>query len=259
MSQVSGPQWQGSLSELTSIVNTIRHSQAFGRLTLRNSARVGVVHLYFHFGRLIHIVGNRGGMQETLADLREWTEGTARFERSGPIQTKSMNDGDEQLFDDVLAHLQRRGVLVPKEVPRVVKREVPAPPQEQALTSYEWQVLIEGTRRISSVVARLVGPGDARNVLKEILADCIAVYPAFACLQISLNGSLQLPSSSPLEQLPRKEVLDGFAALFDTCQYFCFSIIEEDEVHQLLVQALGDLRSTLVGLDVFRLNKRASF
>jgi hypothetical protein len=259
VSQASGQQWQGSLSELTSIVNTIRRSQAFGRLTLRNSARIGVVHLYFHYGRLVHIVGNRGGMQETLADLREWTEGTARFERSGPIQTESMKDGDEQLFNDVLADLQRRRVLALKEQPRVVKGEVIAPEEEQAITSLEWQALIAGTRRISHVVARLVGPGEARNVLKDILADCTAAYPAFSCLQISLNGYLQLTSSSQLEHLPRREVLDGFAALFATCQYFCFSIIGEDEVHKLFMQTLGDLRSTLVGLDVFRLNKRASF
>lgn len=238
-------------------MNHIRRSRAFGRLTLRNSARIGVAHLYFHYGRLIHMVGNRGDMQATLDDLRNWAEGTARFERSGPINTESLKDVDEQLFDDVLVHLQRRGVIARIEIPRVIEGQVFVNPEaEQLITPFEWRVLIEGTRRISLAVARLVGPREAFTVLKDILDDCTAAFPAFSCLQISPNGYLQLASSSQLDHLPRKEVLAGFAALIATCQYFCSPMIGENEAYKLFADALGELKSTMVGLEVFRLNKR---
>ncbi len=58
--------WQGSLWDLAGIITTIRRSQAFGRLTLRNSDRVSVAHLYFHNGKLVHIVGSSGSAEATL-------------------------------------------------------------------------------------------------------------------------------------------------------------------------------------------------
>src|SRR2546426_6917486 len=62
--------WQGSLRNLAAIINNIRRSHAFGRLTLRNTARLGVAHFYFRGGRLVHIVSNRGDAEATLIDLQ---------------------------------------------------------------------------------------------------------------------------------------------------------------------------------------------
>ncbi len=46
------------------------------RLVLRNSDRVGLIHLYFHHGRLVLVEGHRGAGMASLADLATWQNGT---------------------------------------------------------------------------------------------------------------------------------------------------------------------------------------
>ena len=247
--------WQGSLWDLTRIVTMIRRSRAFGRLTLRNSDRVGVVHLYFHNGNLVHIVGSSGDAEAALRDLQRWTHATVRFERGSTSTNTPINTTHLHNFDELLLHFQRLGLVAAPTMPRVVEGVVVSTTQgEQLLTPPEWRILIEGTRRVSLAVARLIGPREALKVLRDILDDCSAAFPAFATLQIASTGYLQITDTSQLDRMPRKELLEGFSALIATCQYFCVPIIGEVEAHKLIIQGLGDICTALITLGVFQVN-----
>ena len=250
-----GSSWQGSLRDLAKIVNTIRRSKAFGRLTLRNTSRLGVAHLYFRYGNLVHIVSNRGDADATLADLPTWTRAIVRFERGIAVSNESITDEQEQLFDHVLLQLQIQGVVTAPTTPRVVEGGLVASNQaEQLTTLQEWRVLIEGTRRVSLAVAHLIGSQGAMTVLRDILDDCSAAFPTFSGLQIAPSGYLQVTDSSQLDHIPREELLEGFAALIATCQHFCSPIIGERDAHQLIIHALGDVGPALVSLGVFQVD-----
>ena len=232
----------------------IRRSRAFGRLTLRNGDRVGMVHLYFHNGNLAHIVGSSGDAESTLRDLQRWTHATVRFERGSISTHTTITSAQTSNFDALLIHFQRLG-LVAAPQPRVVEGDVVSTFQgEQLITPPEWRVLIEGTRRVSLAVARVIGPREALKVLRDILDDCSTAFPAFATLQIASTGYLQVTDRSQLDRMPRKELLEGFNALIATCQYFCAPIIGEVEAHKLIIQGLGDICTAMITLGVFQVN-----
>lgn len=254
------PTWNGTLRDLSAIITTIRQAGAFGRLTLRSAARLGVVHLYFHHGSLVHAVSTRGDTRPTLDDLRLWATATVRFERgvaAGDPAFTGSNE-NEQLLDDVIAHLQVRGVVErPRERflsgTRVIESHLVSTPESNAeplIAPFEWKLLVEGMRRISLAVAHLVGPREAMSVLRDILDDCIAGFPSLAGLQIAPGGFIHVTDGSQLERVPRFELLEGFAALFTTCQHFCAPIIGDDDAHALMLQALSNLTPHLMSLGV---------
>lgn len=248
--------WQGTLRDLAVIVDTLRRSRAHGRLTLRNMDQLGVAHFYFRAGKLVHILSGRGGANATLAELQGWRRATARFERGTfPVKGEPISDEQEQAFDALLVLLQRQGVIAIPKTPRVVEGKLMVSPEaEQLLTPQEWRVLVEGTRRVSLAVAHLIGPEEALAVLRDILEDCSSAFPAFSSLQIAPGGYLWVADLTQLDRLPRKEVLEGFAALIATCQYFCAPIIGEQDAHRLMIQALSDVGPALVSLGVFVIN-----
>lgn len=250
--------WQGSLRDLAAITNNIRRTQAVGRLTIRNTVRLGVAHLYFRDGRLIHVVGNHLDAKATFADLRIWSLASVRFERGMLANNEGYSEEYERLFDDILLQLRIRGITLPPETPRVVESHLVSASQahmENVLTPAEWKVLVEGTRRVSLAVAHLVGPKEALSVLNDILDDCTAGFPALSGLRLAPSGYLEMTQTSHIEQVSRKKILEGFAALFATCQYFCAPIIGEEDAHKLLIQALNDIGPALVKLGVFQLNR----
>ena len=233
----------------------IRRARAFGRLTLRNSDKVGVVHLYFRGGDLAHIVGSSGDAEAALRDLQRWTHATVRFERGSISTQTTLSATQVETFDELLLHFQRLGLVAPPQMPRVVEGGVISITQgEPLLTQSEWRVLIEGTRRVSLAVAHLIGPREALKVLRDILDDCSAAFPAFATLQIASTGYLQVTNTAQLDRIPRKELLEGFSALIATCQYFCVPIIGEVEAHKLIIQGLGDICTSMIALGVFQVN-----
>jgi hypothetical protein len=247
--------WQGSLWDLTRIIFTIRRSRAFGRLTLRNSDRIGVAHLYFHSGKLVHIVGSSGNAEATLRDLQRWTHAAVRFERGATATGIAITAEQEQNFEALLLHYQNKGLAAVATAPRVVEGDIVSKTAgELLLTPPEWRLLNESTRRVSMAVAHLVGPQEALSVLRDILDDCSSAFPAFASLQIAASGHLQIADTSQLDRMPRKELLEGFCALFATCQYFCAPIIGEADAHKLIIQALGDVGPALISLGVFQVN-----
>ena len=247
--------WQGSLRDLANIVNAIRRSRAFGRLTIRNVDRLGVAHLYFRSGKLVHMISNLGDANATLSDLKGWTRATIRFERGAHITSETITDDQEQIFDALLLQLQMQGIVNTPRTPRIVEGGLVASPQaEQLITPQEWRLLVEGTRRVSLAVAHLIGPQEAIAVLRDILDDCTSAFPAFSCLQIATSGYLQVADTSQFNRIPRSEVIEGFAALIATCQYFCSPIIGDIEAHKLIIQALSDVGPALVNLGVFQID-----
>ncbi len=250
--------WQGSLWDLTRIIVSIRRSHAFGRLTLRNSDRVGLAHLYFQGGRLAHIVGSSGDAEATLEDLQRWAHAIVRFDRGTVSASIIVTEKLEQGLENVLQHLQRMGLTARMtSQSRVVEGDlISRMHSEQLLTPQEWRLLAESTRRVSLAVSRLIGPREALTVLRDVLDDCSTAFPAFNSLHISVNGHLQITDTTQFDRMPRRELLDGFQALIATCQYFCAPIIGEVEAHKLIIQVLGEIGPALVTLGVFQINQR---
>ncbi|MBE3559227.1 MAG: DUF4388 domain-containing protein [Ktedonobacteraceae bacterium] len=254
---VTGSTWQGSFADLAKVIYQIRHMRAFGRLSLRNMERFSIAQLYFRAGKLVHMAGNRGDVYAVLADLQEWRQGFVRFDRGITTTEVTLTDEHEQLLIELLLHLQRRGVIQVPPMPRVVESSIiPAVSAEQLITPREWRVLVEGLRRISLAVAQLVGPGEALRVLQDIIDDCTEAFPVFSSLKVAASGYLHIIDRSQFDRVPRQEILDGFAALISTCEYFCVPLIGERQAHQLIMHALREIGPFLVNLGVFRVNNQ---
>lgn len=282
MSQIGifGPTWQGSLSDLANIIQNIKRSKAFGRLSLRNLEHVGIAHLYYRAGTLVQIVGNRGDARTILLDLKNWKHASVRFERSKFIAEVTLNGEYEQILDDVLAYLYRQGLITApqnqqhaqppvsqvinhpstkiqqtQQMRSIIESDLAASSEpQQLITPLEWRLLVESTRRVSLAVAHLVGQYEALKVLQDILDDCSTSFPAFVFLTISPNGYLKVAEQSHLDRLSRDELIEGFTALIAICQHFCISIIGEKAAHLLLLQALKELALPLATIGVFRID-----
>ena len=284
----SGSPWRGSLRDLASMVTAIRRSWAFGRLTLRSTTHVGLAHLYFRGGKVVHIVSNSGDADATLVDLLQWTHAMVRFERGIATGSQNVSIEHERMFKDLLLQLQQRnGVPIP-EHPRMTqpfeRQRMPlaaegtrltpplerphvafypqrqrvvdshiiaAPVAEQLITPMEWRILVEGIRRASLAVAQLVGPQEAMSVLRDILDDFSSAFPALSCLQLAPDGYLQVVRIAQLDRIPRLEVIKGFAALIATCRHFCSPIIGEENARRLIMQALNGIGPALASLGIF--------
>ncbi len=262
--------WQGSLPDLARVVYHIKRLHLFGRLSLRNTERLSIAHLYFRAGKLVHIVGNRGDAHAILLELRAWRQGFVRFDRGTITEIGNLGEGYEHVLDDVLLFLGQQGIIslpVQSASPPLDTQDQPkslfidselviTAEAKQLMTPWEWRVLVEGTRRISLAVAHLVGPHEALKVLQDILDDCAAAFPAFASLEIAPSGYLRVADNSPLDSMPREDLLEGFAALIAICQYFCSPMIGERAAHRLVVQALRETGPMLAQLGVFQPDSR---
>ena len=254
--------WQGTLRDLANAVSAIQKAHLFGRLSLRNTERLSIAHLYFRSGKLVHIIGNRGDAREILLELREWTQGSVRFDRSSNTTIVSLNAEHELLLQQVIDYLHQRGLVNLPEESDVVEQNViesnvvVMEEAKQLLSPWEWQLLIEGTRRISFAVAHLVGPQEALQVLQDILDDCASAFPAFASLEIAPTGYLHIADRNQFDRLPREELFEGFTALFAICEYFCSPIIGEQDAHQLMIRTLREIAPMLTQLGIFQLDRQ---
>lgn len=247
--------WQGGLRDLANVVHHVKRLRLSGRLSLRNTERLSIAHLYFRLGKLVHVVGNRGDARAILEELRQWRYGFVRFDRNVLVEVMTLGDEHERLLEDTLLSLNRDGMIVMPPKTRVIESNVIINVEaKQLITPREWQVLVEGTRRVSLAVAHLVGPQEALSVLRDILDDCSAAFPAFTSLKIATSGYLQIMDSSQLDHLSREDLLEGFTALIATCQYFCSPIIGEKEAHRLMISALREIGPALVSLGVFHID-----
>lgn len=252
-----GPSAQGSLSDIANIVQHVRRVRAFGRVSLRNLDRLGIAHLYFRAGKLVHAVGNHGDASAILADIRGWSRAIVRFDRIVVAPAITLGADADQLLDAVLLHFYQRGIVSIPPPPRVIDSSLVVTHEvKQLLSPWEWQMLVEATRRVSRAVSHLVGPAEALRVLEDILDDCTEAFPAFANFKIAPGGYLHIVDRSDLDRLPRAELLEGFTALFAICQYFCSPMIGEREAHRLILLALQDLAPPLSNMGVFHVDQR---
>jgi hypothetical protein len=98
------------LSELPILVRAMRGQNRPSRLVLRNTERVGLVHLYFVNGSLVHVEGHRGPGAESLADVATWEQGVIRNDPLVEPPAASQADHLEAALATVLQRLGQRGV-----------------------------------------------------------------------------------------------------------------------------------------------------
>jgi hypothetical protein len=99
------------LERLALLVALARSSPTPVRLLLRNTERVGLVHLYFAGGRLIAVEGSRDTPLNCLADLATWQQGVVRRDAAEAGHSTASDPRLEMALDDALATLVARGVL----------------------------------------------------------------------------------------------------------------------------------------------------
>jgi len=99
------------LAEVTLALLFIHDTRASGRLSLRNSERFGIAHLYFHEARLIHVTGDKRDSEGILQDLLSWSKGSVRFDAGMLVQFESITWQQAQIFGRWLAFLEMRGIM----------------------------------------------------------------------------------------------------------------------------------------------------
>ncbi len=89
----------------------IRATNATGRLALRNTVRIGMLHLYFERGQLVHIEGSRPTADDAIVDLAGWTAGQIRFDNDVRSERHTITAGQQNFFERTLLLLQQQGVI----------------------------------------------------------------------------------------------------------------------------------------------------
>ncbi|HEV8191614.1 MAG TPA: hypothetical protein VGP82_09030 [Ktedonobacterales bacterium] len=129
------------LSALPAVVKAIRLQSQPARLVLRNTGRVGLVHLYFARGVLVHVEGHRGPGAESLADVATWESGVIRSDALPEPPAALPGEQLEATLATVLHRLEVRGITERSEpsrplLPRVSVTMPPRPqPGDQRRTS----------------------------------------------------------------------------------------------------------------------------
>ncbi len=126
-----GTERQEPLRNLGVMAARLRATGGTGRLALRNSARRGMLHLYFERGQLVHLEGIRATIDDALIDLAGWTEGSLRFDSGVLPERQTLTPEQEVFFQRTLILLQQHGVLAPvRETPQFTAPLTPTPPPD---------------------------------------------------------------------------------------------------------------------------------
>lgn len=116
------------LSELSGLVAAIRAHGRTVRLVVRNVDRLGLLHLYFGAGRLVHVEGHAGSAPMALRDLATWFHGAIRLDAvAAPASPSGGTDALEGYLDLALKELEMRGVIYPAP-PSIVQPSSPRMP-----------------------------------------------------------------------------------------------------------------------------------
>lgn len=102
---------QESLRNLGVMVARIRATGGTGRLALRNTVRIGMLHLYFEHGQLVHLEGTRAGTDDALIDLAGWSEGVIRFDDGVLSERQTITPAQQEFFHRTILLMQQRGVV----------------------------------------------------------------------------------------------------------------------------------------------------
>ncbi|HLW02137.1 MAG TPA: hypothetical protein VKT82_26015 [Ktedonobacterales bacterium] len=117
---------QEPLQNLGVMVARIRATGGTGRLALRNTARMGTLHLYFERGQLVHLAGSHGSTDDALIDLAGWSSGVIRFDVGVLTERQTITPTQQEFFHRTLLMMQQRGVV--GSDPRAAAPEIPYPP-----------------------------------------------------------------------------------------------------------------------------------
>ncbi len=102
---------QDSLRNLGVMVARIRATGGTGRLALRNTVRLGMLHLYFEHGQLVHVEGSRASADDALIDLAGWSEGLIRFDANVLPERHTITPAQQDFFHRTIMMMQQRGVV----------------------------------------------------------------------------------------------------------------------------------------------------
>lgn len=116
---------QEPLRSLATTVARLHGTRGTGRLALRNTARMGTLHLYFELGRLVHLEGSRSNIDECLIDLAGWTDGLIRLDVGVQTERHTVTPEQEAFFNQTLLLMQQRGAV---SVPSRPTARFPAAP-----------------------------------------------------------------------------------------------------------------------------------
>jgi hypothetical protein len=121
---------QESLRNLGTMVARIRATNGTGRLALRNTARMGMLHLYFERGQLVHVEGSRASIDDALIDLAGWTEGLIRFDQGVLPERQTVTPAQQDFFHRTLLLMQQHGVFgkVPRPTAPLPTQQAPSAP-----------------------------------------------------------------------------------------------------------------------------------
>ncbi len=164
----------GYLGQATRALLFILDTRATGRLSLRNSERFGILHLYFQAARLIHVAGNKQSAECLLQDLLTWTKGDIRFDVELVVPYETLTWQQAQIFGRWLAFLEMRGLMQGIErghlqgLAQHLTAYLPGEPIElpeevenyeeynEAARARQWQRLNEGTQQLIQSVQETV-------------------------------------------------------------------------------------------------------
>ncbi len=102
---------QEPLQNLGTMVARIRATGGTGRLALRNTARMGTLHLYFERGQLVHLAGTRASADDALIDLAGWSQGLIRFDAGVLPERQTITPAQQEFFQRTILMMQQHGVL----------------------------------------------------------------------------------------------------------------------------------------------------
>ncbi len=102
---------QEPLRNLATLVARLQGMRGTGRLAIRNTVRMGTLHLYFELGRLVHVEGSRSSVDDCLVDLAGWTNGQIRLDIGVQTERHTVTPEQESFFQRTLLLMQQRGTI----------------------------------------------------------------------------------------------------------------------------------------------------
>lgn len=139
---------QEPLRSLATVVARLHGTGGTGRLALRNTVRMGTLHLYFELGRLVHLEGSRSSIDDCLIDLSGWTDGLIRLDLGVQTERQTVTKEQEAFFNQTLLLMQQRGVVnVPsRPAPRFPATPPPAKPPTTDVPPISGPIPRDGSR-----------------------------------------------------------------------------------------------------------------
>lgn len=257
------------LRNLALIITSIRSTGATGRLALRNTVRVGMLHLYFDRGQLVHLEGGRASIDDAIVDLAGWTAGQIRFDSGVRSERQTITLKQKDFFERTLLFLQQQNVIqriantTPSSPERQPERQrpgslpaaLPLPPvltakAEVLVTSRQWGLLVEVVRAMLEQVGQLFGQRQVQNILQHVLIEQSRQSEVLGLLQVDRQGRLREARQGEMLTQPVQDVAGGFVLLISDFERRCAALLGEDRARQMIAQALSPYGDALAEIGI---------